>query len=151
MSGPRHSYSDTTPLLKQHHHDDDHHHHHRFSSHPAAIEMTTPPPPRRTVYLGVDVGTGSARAGTSLSTIFLSFPNDVSFLGLFVYTVVKIGGLGFDYLLLALLEIGFGRFLFFSLFFPWHILLFISSDISVLRRIVPALVMGQHAKESFCK
>ncbi|XP_027071012.2 uncharacterized protein [Coffea arabica] len=64
MSGPRHSYSDTTPLLKQHHHDDDHHHHHhRFSSHPAAIEMTTPPPPRRTVYLGVDVGTGSARAG----------------------------------------------------------------------------------------
>lgn len=44
---------------------DYHNQRHRFS----AIEMTAaapPPPPRGSIFLGVDVGTGSARAGRFL-------------------------------------------------------------------------------------
>lgn len=65
MSGQRtrRADSDTAPLLK------DHYHNYGFFSYPT-LEMTPPPPPpapllppRRSVFLGVDVGTGSARAG----------------------------------------------------------------------------------------
>ncbi|KAI5675478.1 hypothetical protein M9H77_06428 [Catharanthus roseus] len=56
----RRAESDTTPLLNHIHHQN--YPHHRFSSDPT-LEMTTAPPPRRSYFLGVDVGTGSARAG----------------------------------------------------------------------------------------
>lgn len=77
MSGGRRDWSDTTPLLSPHHY------RHRSgasafsdrgassfsgSGFSASVEMaatstTTPAVPTRSVLLGVDVGTGSARAG----------------------------------------------------------------------------------------
>ncbi|KAJ0984228.1 hypothetical protein J5N97_002584 [Dioscorea zingiberensis] len=51
------SLSDTAPLLSAGSTD------RQSCSSASSIEMTTSEPPRRTVFLGVDVGTGSARAG----------------------------------------------------------------------------------------
>lgn len=100
MSGPGRSHPDATPPLVHHHH-----YHRRFSSHPAAVEMTTAPPPvqpRRSVYLGVDVGTGSARAGpffTSFHPFSLSYAYEMSFLGFF-----------FVWMRLILMELGLNSF-----------------------------------------
>lgn len=66
MSGQRTGRADSgiAPLLKKYYHQN-----YSFSSYPPTLEMTPPPPPslppRRSVFLGVDVGTGSARAGLS--------------------------------------------------------------------------------------
>ncbi|KAL7224676.1 hypothetical protein ACSBR1_026038 [Camellia fascicularis] len=67
MVGTRRTSSDTTPLL-----DPQHHHHHSYSNRPssasAAMAAASPfsaaaTPRGSSVFLGVDVGTGSARAG----------------------------------------------------------------------------------------
>ncbi|XP_059636271.1 uncharacterized protein LOC132278493 isoform X2 [Cornus florida] len=62
MSGVQRPWSDTTPLLAHHHQQPPH----RFSldsNRLSSVEMTTAPASLRSVFLGVDVGTGSARAG----------------------------------------------------------------------------------------
>lgn len=88
MSGARSAWSDTTPLLSPHHY-----RHRRGASAfsdrgassfsgrgaSASLEMATtsapePAAPLRSVLLGVDVGTGSARAGpiASLPSLYMT-------------------------------------------------------------------------------
>ncbi|KAM7477034.1 hypothetical protein LguiB_024277 [Lonicera macranthoides] len=68
MSGVRRAWSDTAPLLAHQQHKQDHQHHYRpspLSTGSISMEMTTTTasPPPRSIFLGVDVGTGTARAG----------------------------------------------------------------------------------------
>ncbi|KAI4335442.1 hypothetical protein L6164_014086 [Bauhinia variegata] len=65
MSGKRRGWSDTTPLLGHQHHSPSYS---TRNPHAVFLEMTSSSPistpnPHRSVFLGVDVGTGSARAG----------------------------------------------------------------------------------------
>ena len=78
MSGLRRPWSDNAPLLssrkeKQHTSPVS-----RSSpSSPSSVEMSTAAAtttPRRSIFLGVDVGTGSARAGYSTPLFSLYFP-----------------------------------------------------------------------------
>lgn len=93
MSGARRFWnrSDTTPLLAQQDQDDRPNHHLAANPPPnrslSSVQMTsaTPRSPPRSVFLGVDVGTGSARAGPSTSLHSLSLS-----ISLYIYNSVFI-------------------------------------------------------------